>query len=71
MMKYKCSLETDFGILTIIEENEHITNIYFSVEESFYSGIETKETRLLKEAVRQLREYFAGTRKYFQLPLNP
>lgn len=36
-----------------------------------YVGAATEKTEILAEAERQLREYFAGVRKSFDLPLKP
>lgn len=36
-----------------------------------YVGAATEKTEILAEAERQLREYFAGVRKIFDLPLKP
>ena len=52
------------GILTITEEDGFITGIQAGAE-----GGSSRETVLLAEAVRELNEYFAGTRKTFELPL--
>ena len=52
------------GMLTITEEDGFITGILAGAE-----GGSSRETPLLAEAVRELNEYFAGTRKTFELPL--
>ena len=59
--------KTPLGIARITEEDDFITSIYLLDEE-----IEVKpaETPLLKEAIKQLDEYFAGERKIFDLPLK-
>ena len=52
--------------LTIAEADGKITHVLFGACEE--AG---ERTPLLDEAVRQLKEYFAGERLEFNLPLNP
>lgn len=54
----------------IISEGDDIIGMDFHIEKQF-SGAERKETPIIKEAHRQLTEYFDGRRKYFDLPLKP
>jgi len=61
--------ETKIGKIGITEGGKAITNIYFG--ESPSKDINLIETPLLKEAYKQLQEYFHGKRKTFQLPLAP
>lgn len=60
--------DTTIGKLGIAEENGAITDVYFSGE-VVASDVILEESILLKEANRQLQEYFAGKRKVFDLPL--
>lgn len=54
-----------------IKDNGHsITEVYF-IKELEENEIELKETPLIKEAAKQLQEYFLGSRKAFELPLEP
>lgn len=54
------------GLLTVIEENGALTDLYFGGER------ETPPTTpLLQETQRQLDAYFAGTLTVFDLPLAP
>src|ERR1700743_3253051 len=59
--------KTPIGIIRITEEDDYITSIYAMDEEH---EVLPPETPLLKKAVQQLDEYFAGKRKDFDLPLN-
>ena len=55
--------------LGIADDGEAITNIflpYANAPEDFV----VKETPLIKEAVKQLSEYFSGKRKVFDLPVK-
>jgi methylated-DNA-[protein]-cysteine S-methyltransferase len=59
--------QTPVGIAQITEEDGYITRIHILDREHETT---TAETPLLKEAIRQFDEYFAGTRKKFDLPIN-
>lgn len=63
--------ETAIGKLGIVEENNQITNLYFNTETVIKSLHNVKETNILKEANKQLQEYFKYTRQSFSLPLSP
>lgn len=54
------------GTVCIEEENHFITGLYMdsNIEEN------EKETELLQEAYQQLKEYFSGKRKTFDLPIH-
>lgn len=62
--------QTKIGKVGIAEENSIITDLYFesNVIPEKYT---IKETHILREANKQLQEYFDGKRKTFQLPLAP
>ncbi len=62
--------ETSIGKIGITENGTGITQLTFS-ENSIPTGTEMKETPLLAEAAKQLREYLSGTRTDFRLPLIP
>lgn len=53
------------GKILIIEADDAIVGIHFNDTENF-----SDDTPLLKEAKRQLEEYFNGSRKEFSLPLK-
>lgn len=59
--------ETDLGIIGIRENNKAITDIYFS-KDNIDDNIE--ETDLIKECFKQLKEYFEGSRRKFDLPIE-
>jgi len=65
-MVFVRAYDTICGRVFIAEENLFITNIGFSPVKG-----ENKETPLIKEAYKELCEYFAGERQKFNLPLNP
>lgn len=59
--------KTPIGFARITEEDGFITSIYL-LDDDFEEA--PAETPLLKMAVQQLDEYFAGTRKVFDLPIR-
>lgn len=66
---YKKVIDSPVGKIEIIEENEKIIelNIYNEKE----NNIIEKDTKLLLETQKQLKEYFEGKRTKFEIPLNP
>lgn len=57
--------------ICIAEEAGQITDIGFSVKHTAFDGTLVEETELTRKAAGQLREYFAGKREKFDLPLAP
>ena len=84
-MKKGFYYEYPIGRLGIVEESGAIVMVFFCNEKTagkkhvkagnkkYYSGegFELVETALLKKTDSQLREYFSGKRKKFDLPLLP
>lgn len=62
--------KTMIGKIAIVEQNGQITNLCFNPDE-LNNEHEIKETKVLKQAFKQLEEYFNGGRKTFSLPLAP
>ena len=69
-MKSLYFYNTDIGKIGIADNGKAITNVYFN-ESPQPKDIEIKETDLIKEAAQQLKEYLAGKRKSFNIPLMP
>ncbi|MDD3168058.1 MAG: methylated-DNA--[protein]-cysteine S-methyltransferase [Eubacteriales bacterium] len=63
--------ETPLGTIGIAEANGQITHLFFETEKFQGKGHEKIETPVLAEAAKQLREYFSGCRRSFDLPLAP
>lgn len=63
--------ETVLGPVGIAEANDKITHLFFNNESFFEKDFEKRESPVLAEAGKQLKEYFDGTRRDFDLPLNP
>ena len=66
-MKYFKKIETVIGKINIVEEDGYIIMVDIGEKEDM-KNIEEKDTRLLKEAEKQLEEYFSLKRKQFNLP---
>ena len=62
--------DTKIGRVGIVDNGHSIIELYFAKDVEA-QNIEQKETPLLKEAAKQLEEYFAGERKSFDIPLYP
>ena len=67
-MKNYYSYQTSICQIWICEEDNQITRVSFKKPENDY---EEKETKLIREAARQIDEYLDGQRMSFNLPLNP
>lgn len=62
--------EYDIGRIVITESAGRITNVYFA-NDQLPKFQEISETPVLREASQQLKNYFAGKLKEFNLPLDP
>lgn len=60
---------TCLGKVTIVESEGYIVKIAFGTE-VLPSDAKIQQKPVLTNAVQQLKEYFAGTRKTFDLPFN-
>lgn len=56
------------GPVWLAEENGSLTHLVFSKDKEL-DGVNIAQTSVIKEADKQLKEYFAGRRKEFDLPL--
>ena len=66
-MKYSFAYSSPAGRIYIAESGGAITDLVFRPIENTVE----KETQLISRAIEMLREYFAGTRREFDLPLDP
>ncbi len=65
--EHYCWYDSPIGILKIAEDDQGITEVSFQEER----GADQKEGSLyLEMTLRQLEEYFAGTRRSFDVPLS-
>ena len=69
-MNYRCEIKTDLGTMTLIETENKISHISFSIMEKLLE-IPIKKTMLLEKAEQQILEYFEGKRQNFSLPIAP
>ena len=67
-MKAVTWMDSPVGTLRLSEENGALTELLF---EAWDGKTPKAETELLRVAQRELREYFAGERREFTLPLSP
>jgi methylated-DNA-[protein]-cysteine S-methyltransferase len=67
-------LDSPIGRLTLCADGEALTGLYMDLPapppRDLHQWVEDASADPLPEAVRQLREYFAGTRREFDLPLR-
>ena len=59
--------ETDLGIIGIRDNNNAITEVFYS---KYKINDHLKETPLIRECFNQLKEYFQGTRREFTIPIE-
>lgn len=64
-------IASPFGELTIVADDAAIREIGFPGAQAPAGSRRADRDRLLAEAVRQLSEYFQGSRREFDLPLAP
>ena len=68
MSKYVFFYDTIIGKVGIAEDGIGITDVFLG---NHLLGVDVKETELIKEAAKQLDEYFKGERQIFSVKLNP
>ncbi|WP_299917773.1 methylated-DNA--[protein]-cysteine S-methyltransferase [uncultured Roseobacter sp.] len=61
---FETTVHTQFGSLVIVEKDDAIVALRWG------TSARNDTTELLKDAVRQIEEYDAGTREVFDLPLR-
>ncbi len=66
---FSLQYNSPLGIITIVEQNSKVVEICFG--KKYTSELINTPTPLLETAAKQLDEYFAGKRKYFNLPIEP
>lgn len=69
-MYQQCFYETPVGIIIIEARGEVITGLEMSQENEVKALGINNENNVLREANKQLQEYFRGERKEFNLPLH-
>lgn len=74
MTNIRCTrMETPIGILTLVADDDGLHRIDFPPPSPPPTGEEWIEgdNAVLRDTRRQLEEYFAGSRRVFDLPLSP
>ena len=67
---YKKCMQSPVGEIVIIEDKGKIVEIDIAKNNKL-DNIEEKDTELLLQTEKQLKEYFEGKRFDFEIPLNP
>jgi methylated-DNA-[protein]-cysteine S-methyltransferase len=74
-MNVYCRHRSPLGHILLVSNDEHVLGVYFSGQKhypkSLVGHVEDARHPLLKRAMRQLDEYFAGKRQAFDLPVSP
>jgi methylated-DNA-[protein]-cysteine S-methyltransferase len=69
---YLLRAESPIGLLELTSDGEHITSLSIACQGVVPLGeMPERPNAVLIEAARQLSEYFAGTRRDFELPIAP
>lgn len=72
MTYYKQHYDSPIGELILISSDTHLYGIIYPAKWDYFNkkfpDVTTKTHPILKEAKKQLDEYFAGTRQMFDLP---
>lgn len=67
-MKYIQYFDSKIGKIGVVEQDGKICEV--QINEPINKELIQKSTPLLEEAIKQLKEYFIGKRKQFDLPLH-
>lgn len=62
--------QSPVGVLAVAENGAGITDLFLCRDGNLPQGFRREATPLLREALRQLGEYFTGNRREFRLPLS-
>ncbi len=65
------SFDTEIGTFTVRVENGCVTGLWLPYRKKKPPVSDFLETETSKEAARQIKQYFKGSRKVFDLPLDP
>ncbi|MES2847959.1 MAG: methylated-DNA--[protein]-cysteine S-methyltransferase [Bacteroidota bacterium] len=70
MLQTQYIMASPVGALAITANEEAVNAVLFIKEDSVIPTVGESSNQLIKKCVSQLNEYFAGTRKVFDLPLQ-
>lgn len=65
---YTCSYNTPIGYLNLAATDTHLVSCLFS---DIAYPTTPEQPQVLQQTIAQLQEYFAGSRKQFDIPLQP
>lgn len=68
-MDYYYTYETAIGELTVMCDEEEVTEIHFG--RRLYPNAQELKTAMIEKTATQIAEYLQGKRKNFSLPLHP
>jgi len=68
--RYMKVFKTKIGKLAIGSDDTYITHIFLGTDK-LPVNIEEKETKVIKQTITELEEYFKGKRRSFSIPLKP
>lgn len=68
-MNYYSSFESQIGVLTLVCDENYLLAVHFGSIQP--ENAEKKQTSIIERTEEQLKEYFSGKRKVFDVPLNP
>ena len=69
-MNFQTTANTKMGKLVIVASDKGVKELFFENRIPKNITAKKKENEVLKEATKQLEEYFKGKRKSFNLPLD-
>ena len=64
-------LDTPIGTLRLVSKDSKLARVEFQGQHQIQTGEQLETDSTLDAAAKQLREYFAGRRQYFELSLDP
>jgi len=75
-MEYNCTvMKSSVGEITLVADNVSLRAIYWlkqKLDRVKFPDLENNDSNhVLKSAVKQLKAYFSGTRREFDIPLRP
>ena len=68
-MTYVTHLDSPIGCLSLYSDGDALTGLYMEKREPEGDALAGEHVPVLKSAARQLKEYFAGDRRDFDLPV--
>ena len=71
---FRSEMQSPLGTITLAADGDALVGIWFEGQQHWPRALDTwtpvKHHAVIDKAASQLREYFAGTRQHFDLPLD-